>query len=1184
MNPAEEIEYIRRRLGEAEARLLDSAKVETELREAVEKHLTIISSIDEGFCVVEVIGGEGGEPVDYRFLEVNASFEQQTGLHNAVGRRMRELEPRHEEHWFERYSRIVQTRMPERFEDRADALGRWYDVFAFPIGDPQLRRVGILFRDVIERKRAEQELSRSNHLLQTTVDNCLQFIQLFRAFRNREGEWLLTNKQWNDRWGSNVGKRLLTENPAVVESGVWDKFLQVMESGSPITHEHYYKHEQFDGWFLQTIAKADDGILLSTLDITDRRRAEMERARTEAALRASEEKYRTIFNSIDDGLCIIEVIVDKSGKPVDLLHLEVNHAYERQTGLRNIVGKRALDVTPDAATWLTFYGNVARTGQAGRTEYYVELINRWFACHASRIGGDGSQTVAVVFNDITARKRAAIALRESEQRLAAAFEGVPAGLAVIGLDGRDVLSNKAYRRFLPSGVVPSRDSARTHLWQAWDELGQVIAPEDWPTARALRGERVVPGLEMQRTDSDGEETWANIAAVPTFDVAGKVTGVLSVIADITESKHAETILRRSEMNQAFLLKFSDTLRAEQSQDAVKNRALQLLFDYLQLDRCYIGVFNLAENKGDFTHQVGNDTVSPMPPSLNLSLFPEALRVSFDATLVIDNIETSPLLAADDKTSFAQLGFRALVAATLRKGEGVPLWSIVTVSSRPRKWSLEDVALIEEATERTWTAVERARAETALRESEERFRQFGRASSDGLWIRDAATLQLEYASDAMETIYGVSREDMTADPKIWPALIVPEDREETLGYIERVKAGESVVHEFRIQRRSDRQFRWIRSVGFPLVDNGNGATRIAGISSDVTEEKLLTEHQGVLLAELQHRVRNIMAMIRSMANRGGDGSSDIGEYRQLLSGRLLALARVQTILTRQANTGGALRDVIESEIGAQANHAGQYELTGPNVSLSPKAMEVLTLAFHELSTNALKYGALSVPGGQVRVTWSVTEKKGTPWLALDWVENGAPQREPPKRRGFGTDLIEGKIPYELGGIGKMAFSPNGASCHFELPLREGESVLETDAPASTLVFGGSLDMTGAPDLSGQSNLVVEDDYYLATDTAAALRGAGARVLGPCPSEEAAAHVLASETPTAAVVDLNLGGGGPKFEIARLLKKRGVPFVFLTGYDPDVIPEEYADILRLQKPLPLREMVEAVSKLSQVEAGS
>lgn len=157
------------------------------------------------------------------------------------------------------------------------------------------------------------------------------------------------------------------------------------------------------------------------------------------------------------------------------------------------------------------------------------------------------------------------------------------------------------------------------------------------------------------------------------------------------------------------------------------------------------------------------------------------------------------------------------------------------------------------------------------------------------------------------------------------------------------------------------------------------------------------------------------------------------------------------------------------------------------------------------------------------------------------------------------------------------TPDGARCHIEFPLREAESILETDAPMPTKMYGGTVDMTGVANLSGKTILVVEDDYYVASDTASALRSAGAMVLGPCGTEEDAVHLLQEETPTAVVLDLNLGGGGPKFEIARQLIGRGIPFLFLTGHDPEVIPDELADVQRLQKPIALRDVVEAVSKL-------
>ncbi|MCB0125810.1 MAG: PAS domain S-box protein, partial [Caldilineaceae bacterium] len=167
--------------------------------------------------------------------------------------------------------------------------------------------------------------------------------------------------------------------------GRWTAFLSVTD-----TAPRDWRDDEIE--FLHTIA--------------DRIFPRIERARAEAALAASEAKYRMLFNSIDEGFCIIEVIFDANGKAFDLLHLEANEAYERYTGLRNIVGKRAREIVPDGGPWLDFYGNVALTGEAARLEAYLPPgVDRWISSYASRVGGEGSRQVAVVFNDITERKR-----------------------------------------------------------------------------------------------------------------------------------------------------------------------------------------------------------------------------------------------------------------------------------------------------------------------------------------------------------------------------------------------------------------------------------------------------------------------------------------------------------------------------------------------------------------------------------------------------------------------------------------------------------------------------------------------------------------------------------------------------------------------------------------------------------
>ena len=155
--PDQELLKMLAAIGNQIGQFIERKRAEAELRESEQNYRTLFESIDEGFCTIEVLFDPNKKPVDYRFLQVSPSFERQTGIENAAGRRMREIAPQHEEHWFEIYGRIALTGESMRFENEARQLGRWYDVYAFRVGDPKRGRVGILFNDITERKRAEAE-------------------------------------------------------------------------------------------------------------------------------------------------------------------------------------------------------------------------------------------------------------------------------------------------------------------------------------------------------------------------------------------------------------------------------------------------------------------------------------------------------------------------------------------------------------------------------------------------------------------------------------------------------------------------------------------------------------------------------------------------------------------------------------------------------------------------------------------------------------------------------------------------------------------------------------------------------------------------------------------------------------------------------------------------------------------
>ena len=326
----------------------------------------------------------------------------------------------------------------------------------------------------------------------------------------------------------------------------------------------------------------------------------------------------------------------------------------------------------------------------------------------------------------------------------------------------------------------------------------------------------------------------------------------------------------------------------------------------------------------------------------------------------------------------------------------------------------------------------------LRESEARFREFAEASSDVLWVRDAETLQWDYLSPAFEAVYGISRERAAraGDNLLqWADLIVPEDRAHALDCISRARNGERISFEYRIKQRHDETIRWLRSNVFPMTDQHGRVRRIGGIGRDITALKQALDHQQRLLAELQHRVRNTLAVIRSIVRRTAETSETVEDFANHLDGRLGAFSRIQVAVSRDPLAGFDLAELISEELRAGAAREGeQFALHGPPVRLKAKAAESLGLAVHELATNALKHGAFTVDHGYIDVRWSKEHREDVVWLSLEWKESGMMGRPvEQKREGFGSILLRHTLRYDLGAEVTRAYEPSGFRCEIAFPL-------------------------------------------------------------------------------------------------------------------------------------------------------
>jgi len=230
---------------------------------------------------------------------------------------------------------------------------------------------------------------------------------------------------------------------------------------------------------------------------------------------------------------------------------------------------------------------------------------------------------------------------------------------------------------------------------------------------------------------------------------------------------------------------------------------------------------------------------------------------------------------------------------------------------------------------------------------------------------------------------------------------------------------------------------------PVHDTTGAVAAVFLILIETTERVRAGQARNLMVADLQHRVRNILALVRSIVSRTVETSETVEDLSAHLDGRLSALARTQVQLTRGPRVD--LESLVRDELLAQVADEGRVVIEGPETLLPPKAAEVMTLAWHELATNATKYGALAGGRGRIDIRWKIAPRDGTDWLSFEWCESGVQiATSAPRRTGFGVVLIEQRVPYELAGVGTLAFAPGGVRCEIAFPLLPIRSVLQTNA--------------------------------------------------------------------------------------------------------------------------------------------
>ncbi|MDY9925835.1 PAS domain S-box protein [Methanosarcina sp.] len=572
-------------------------QAEEALLKSEERYRMLFTNMTEAFFLAEIICDKDGKPCDYLHLELNPAYEIITGIkkEQILGKSALEVFPNASPIAIRKFGEVALSGESTHFEIFSQATGKYLDIYAFSL---EKGKFAAIFRDITEHKQSDkalykayeqiqkqsEELQVSHEELQVQYEKLqetnkalhesearLQIIIanspeiIFEQDHDLRYTWIynpaspysvsdVIGKTDADLLSPDQAQQLESIKRRVLNTGTREQaLLQLTLGGEQRWFEAIYE-PRYDETGQVT------GVLSYTRDVTERKQAE-------ELLRQSEERYRTLFNSIDEGFCIIEMIFDASGKPIDYRFLETNPAFERQTGLHEAIGKTMLELVPDHEKhWFEIYGTIALNGEP---RHFISkakpLMGGWYDVYAFQFGERGSNKVAILFNDITEQKEAEIklketldnlenlvkerttelekayySLKESEGKLKALFKLLPVGVSITDKERNILDVNLALENILGlsrSDLLKGKQSTRKYIRLDGTEMSY----EEFPSVRALKDEGSIQSSEIGIIKENGSIIWTDVSAIALPSSDGQV---VITTRDITELKQEEHRIRR----------------------------------------------------------------------------------------------------------------------------------------------------------------------------------------------------------------------------------------------------------------------------------------------------------------------------------------------------------------------------------------------------------------------------------------------------------------------------------------------------------------------------------------------------------------------------------------------------------------------------------------------------------------
>lgn len=514
------------------------------------KYNTLLQQLPIGIAIVEPTTGE--------YVFINSNFSQILGYseEELKGKTFQsithpdDLEKNVSDLIKLREGKIDTYRIKKR-NIRKDGTVVWVDLTVTRLLDKINNREYHLgaITDITKSKLAEQELKASEELLRTVITNAP--ISIFATDKN--GLFTLHEGKAVERVGMKPG-----ENVGVSAYDLFSELEVKDHNGNVITGKSILDRIAegeylsgitelngviFDNHFAPIIDEDDHvaGMLGVATDITEQKKIEKERL-------ALEKRYQILFNQIDEGFCIVEMLFDNMKNPVDYRFLEVNPAFEKHIGLKNVKGKRIREFIPDIEkNWPDIYGKVALTGTPARFIRKSKSFNRWFDVYAFRIGAPEKHQVAILFNNITKRKLSQDELQKREEKWHKLFEILPVGVSIVNADNKILEVNSALAQILDLTKEELLDDKYKNRSYFRSDMSLMPA-EEFPSIRALREKKVIKDVEIGIKKEDGSLIWTNVSAAHLSSLNATVT----ITADITERKQSESALleRQKELKEA----------------------------------------------------------------------------------------------------------------------------------------------------------------------------------------------------------------------------------------------------------------------------------------------------------------------------------------------------------------------------------------------------------------------------------------------------------------------------------------------------------------------------------------------------------------------------------------------------------------------------------------------------------